>query len=137
MSEEHVIPHLDRRGLRDFGLVTGATFAILFGLLFPWLLDRPWPIWPWFVLCVLGGLGLVLPETLRPVYAVWMRFGLLASKVTTPLVLGIAFFLVISPMAMFRKLFGRDAMRRRFDPKTPSYRVPSERRPAKDLEKPF
>jgi uncharacterized membrane protein YedE/YeeE len=137
MSTGHGIPDPDRRDLRNFGFVTGGMFAILFGLLLPWLLDRPWPVWPWLVLGVLAGSGLILPEMLRPVYAVWMRFGLIASKVTTPIVLGIVFFLIISPMAVFRKWFGLDAMRRQFDPQMPTYRTPSSRRPAEDLEKPY
>ena len=137
MSKEHEIPYLDRRGLRSFALVTGTVFAILFGMLLPWVFEYSWPLWPWLIFAVLGILGLVLPATLRPVYGAWMRFGLLASKVTTPLILGLVFYLVFSPMALIRRIFGRDAMSRRFDSDSSSYRIPSDQRPAEDLEKPF
>ena len=43
MSSEHKIPVLDRKGLREFGLVTGGIIAGLFGLFFPWLIERPFP----------------------------------------------------------------------------------------------
>ena len=43
----HTIPELDRTGLREFGIVTGGIVAVLFGLLFPWLLERSFPLWPW------------------------------------------------------------------------------------------
>jgi hypothetical protein len=43
-TTHHVIPELDRKGLRDFGLVTGSIVAVLFGLFFPWLLERAWPL---------------------------------------------------------------------------------------------
>ena len=46
----HSVPELDRKGLRNFGLTTGIIIALLFGLFFPWLLDRTRPLWPW-VLC--------------------------------------------------------------------------------------
>ncbi|MGW8367644.1 MAG: hypothetical protein ACWGPN_03060 [Gammaproteobacteria bacterium] len=36
-----------RKELREFGLVTGAMVAGLFGIFFPWLLEYPWPVWPW------------------------------------------------------------------------------------------
>lgn len=137
MAPHHPIPELDRKGLRDFGLVTGGIVAVLFGLFFPWLLERAWPRWPWIVFAVLGGVGLVAPLALRPVYHYWMRLGLLLNKITTPLILGIVFFIVISPIALLRRLGSSDAMARRFDAKTPSYRVPSEAKPTKNLERPF
>ncbi len=71
----HPIPELDRKGLREFGLTTGAIIAALFGALFPWLLERAFPLWPWIILLVLGGWALVAPASLRPVYRLWMRFG--------------------------------------------------------------
>ena len=40
MTAPHSIPELDRKGLREFGLVTGGIVAVLFGLFFPWLLER-------------------------------------------------------------------------------------------------
>lgn len=137
MSIHHPIPELDRKGLREFGVVTGGIVAALFGLFFPWILDRAWPLWPWIVLVVLGGLGLALPNALKPVYRFWMKFGLYASKVMTPLILGIVFFGVISPMALIKRIFGRDAMARKFDSKSSTYRVQSERQPASKLENPF
>ena len=137
MTTDYPIAELDRKGLREFGLVTGAIVAGLFGLFFPWLLGRDLPIWPWVIFAVLTVLGLLVPLALRPVYRVWMRFGLLASRVTTPLILGIVYYLVISPMAYVRKLFGHDAMARSFDSDTLTYRTLSKRRAADSLENPF
>jgi hypothetical protein len=137
MAATHLIPELDRKGLRDFGLLTGGIVAALFGVFFPWLLERPWPLWPWIVLGLLAGLGLLAPELLRPIYRVWMRFGLLLSRVTTPLILGVVFFLVISPIGLLQRLRRRDPMRRHFDERATSYRVPSVKTPSKSFERPF
>jgi hypothetical protein len=137
MTAPHSIPELDRKGLRDFGLVTGGIVAIVFGLFFPWMLARPWPLWPWVLFGLLGGFGLVAPLSLRPVYYVWMRFGLLLNKVTTPLILGIVFFLVISPLGLLRRLSRNDPMARTFDSKARSYRVASREKPPDQLERPF
>ena len=123
--------------LRDFGLTTGAAVVALFGIFFPWILDLDWPAWPWAIAAVLWLLALARPIWLRRIYRAWMRFGLLAGRVTTPLVLGIVFFLMISPMAMARRLWGKDPMQRVLDPNRGSYRTRSTRSPREKLERPF
>lgn len=136
-NSTHSIPELDRKGLRDFGLVTGAFLAALFGLLLPWLLERSFPIWPWALFALLAILGLAAPMVLRPVYRTWMRFGLLMGRIMTPVVLGLAFFVVIIPTALLKRLFGRDAMRRNFEASAKSYRVISKKPSKNSLEKPY
>ena len=137
MAIDHTIPELDAKGLRHFGLTTGVVIILIFALFFPWVLDRDWPIWPWVLAAPLWLLALVYPPSLRPVYRGWMRFGLLASRVMTPLVLGFVFFVMISPMALIRRIFGKDPMQRALDENKDSYRVKSEKNPKERLEKPF
>jgi hypothetical protein len=132
-----LIPELDRKGLRDFGLVTGAIVAGLFGLFFPWAFGANYPLWPWILFGVLGVWALLVPNSLKPVYRGWMRFGLLLSKVTTPIIMGAVFFLVISPMALVLRIGRWDAMHRRMDPNAESYRMPSKEAPKENLENPF
>jgi hypothetical protein len=50
--------------------------------------------------------------------------------------MGIVFYLVVTPMAVVRRMLGKDSLARRFD-QSPSYRVPSRKAPIKNLEKPF
>jgi hypothetical protein len=133
----HAIPELDRKGLREFGLVTGGIVVVIFGLFFPWILDRPLPAWPWWIAAPLAAVGLIAPMALKPVYTGWMKFGLLMSKVMTPLIMGIVFYLAVTPMALLFKLLGKDQMHRRLDKATASYRVTSTAVPSKRLEKPF
>ncbi len=137
MAIDNIIPELDRKGLREFGLTFGAAVVVIFGLFFPWVLDLDWPVWPWVIAAAFWVLALIQPFWLRPVYRVWMRFGLLASRVMTPLVLGIVFFVIISPMAMVMRLMGKDPMQRTLDPNHKSYRVKSTKSPGKKLERPF
>jgi Saxitoxin biosynthesis operon protein SxtJ len=67
----------------------------------------------WVIGGALVGGGLLLPGTLGPVYRAWMRFGLALSKVTTPLVMGVIYFGLFTPMGLLRRAFGRDALVRR------------------------
>lgn len=137
MADDHPIPDLDEKGLREFGLTTGIAIVVIFGLFFPWLVERDWPTWPWLIAAMLWLPALVRPLWLRHIYRGWMRFGLLASRVMTPLVLGIVFFGMITPMALLSRLFGKDPMQRALDPDRKSYRIPSAKSPDEKLEKPF
>ena len=137
-SGMHAIPVLDRKGYRDFGLVTGAIVAVLFGLFFPWLLDRALPLWPWIIFAILGSWGLIAPMSLRPVYNVWMKFGLfMGTYIMTPLIMSIVFYGMFVPMGLVMRLFGKDGMARKLDATAESYRISSIKAPAKNLERPF
>ena len=137
MAMQHTIPELDRSGLRQFGLTTGAIIVAIFGLLLPWILGRDWPIWPWIVVSPLWALAVAYPAWLRPIYRAWMRFGILASRITTPIILGIVFYLVITPISVLLRLGAKDPMRRTFESDTDSYRVSSHKLATDRLEKPF
>jgi hypothetical protein len=134
---QHTIPKLDRKGLREFGLTTGAIVMALFGGLLPWLFEFSYPVWPWVVGAILGLWSVVAPSALNPMYQLWMRIGLLLSRITTPLILGLVFFLIIVPAGMLMRLFGKDPMARSFDKKAKSYRVASRNTPKDHMEKPF
>ena len=137
MAMIHEIPELDRDGLRHFGLTTGAIVAVLFGLLLPWLFELDYPRWPWFVGGILIIWGLVHPPSLKPVYYWWMRFGLLLSRVTTPLVLGAVFYLMITPLSLVMRAFGREGMHTKHPSGQRSYRIPSEQPSKGNMERPF
>ena len=106
------IPDLDRDELRKFGLTTGAIVAVLFGGLIPWIWDFRYPTWPWIVFGILAAFAILAPMLLQPVHRTWMRIGLAISKVTTPIILGIVFFLVIMPVGIIIRLAGRDPLHR-------------------------
>ena len=131
------IPELDRKGLREFALLSSTIIAALFGLVLPWMLDLGLPMWPWVVAGVLSGWGIIAPASLRPVYRGWMRIGLLLSRVTTPLLMGLVYFLLLVPVGAIMKVLRNDPLRRSLDDKTPSYRVASEQPPKDHMENPY
>jgi hypothetical protein len=133
----HDIPELDRAGLRKFGLTTGAIVGVLFGILFPWLLEAGIVLWPWVLFALLAIMALVAPMSLGPVYHWWMRFGLFMSRFTTPLIMGLVFFLAITPMALIMKVFGKDPMKRTLAKDQTTYRVASLKTPRESLERPY
>jgi Saxitoxin biosynthesis operon protein SxtJ len=133
----HAIPELDRKGLREFGLTTGGILAALFGVFFPWLLSRPYPLWPWIIAGVLVGWALAAPATLRTFHRLWMRLALLLNRITTPVVMAAVYFLVITPLAFIMRIAGRDPMAQRFDANAKSYRIAIKKRSKDHMERPF
>ncbi len=132
------IPSLDNKGLRKFGLMTGIIIVILFALFFPWVFDATaMPIWPWVLASLLWLPALLLPRVLRPVYTTWMKIGHAIGWVNTRIILGVVFYLMIVPMGLMMRLFGKDPMTRKYNNATPSYRIKSVRENKERLEKPF
>ena len=96
---------------RKFGLTVGAAFLALSGLL--WWRGRHSAA---LVFMALGSLlvlaGLLLPARLGPIYRAWMGFALLLSRVTTPVFMGIVYFLILTPTGGIMRLFGKNPIRR-------------------------
>jgi hypothetical protein len=63
----------------------------------------------------------ILPRALGPLNWLWTQFGLLLHKIVSPIVLGVLFFLVFTPLGLAMRLFGGDPLRLRFQPDAPSY----------------
>lgn len=133
----HGIPHAGPRELRQFGITTGAIVVLLFAGFFPWLLERPIPAWPLVTGAVLIAWGLLLPGSLGPVYRGWMRFGMLMSRITTPILMTVIFVLVIVPVALVLRLLQKDPMCRKFDRDASSYRVAGSGAETGSLDKPY
>lgn len=131
------IPDLDATGLRRFALQVGGLTALLFGVALPWLFGFAYPLWPWLAGGGLISWGLVAPTTLRPIYLVWMRCGVIVHRIVSPIVLGVIFLLVITPTACIRRLFGHDAIARGFDTSARTYRTASRARTPQSMERPF
>ena len=131
------IPALDNKGLRNFGLTTGAIVVALFAFFFPWVFDANMPLWPWILAGALWVPALLMPGVLQPVYTRWMKIGHAIGWVNTRIILGLLFYVMVLPMGLILRLFGKDPMARKQDASASSYRIKSVREPRERLEKPF
>jgi len=126
--------------LRKFGFIMGSMFALIFGLIFPWITDKTsqtWPIWPFIVLAVFWTIAVVAPQSLRSVNDLWLKVGNVLGFINTRIILGVMFFLMIFPIGMLLKLFGKDSMDRKLSSETDTYRKITKQRNKEHLEKPF
>ena len=107
---------------RSIGILFAAVFAAL-GAVLGWR-GAPDAPWMFVVAAVFGLLALLRPSLLAPLNRAWMRLAALLHRIVSPLVLGILYFAVLTPVAMVMRVTGRDALRRRFDPAADSYWIP-------------
>lgn len=109
---------------RGFGIV----FAVVFGIVAAWpLLDGRGPrLWALAIALLFLAAAFLRPALLTPLNRQWTRLALLLHRVVNPIVMGLLLFVVITPFGLVRRLFGRDPMRRRFDPAADSYWIRRE-----------
>lgn len=81
--------------------------------------------------------ALLAPRSLKPVYGLWMKFGLLMNWINTRLILGIVFYGMILPIGMLMRLAGKDPMHRNLDSNADSYRVESQNESRDNVERPY
>jgi hypothetical protein len=130
------VAHPEARELRNFGLLLGAIFAGLFGVL-PLALHHAMRLWPWIVAIALWTPALLAPSSLRYIHRGWTHLGLVLGWLNTRIILTLLYAIAIVPLGIVMRLFGRDAMARKFDPALHSYRVSAKQRPHKHMERPF
>jgi hypothetical protein len=104
---------------RSFGLI----IAGFFGLLGLWpLLHLQMPRWGLLgAAVVVFVLAVALPVVLHPFNLVWFRIGLLLHKVATPVIMGVLFYLVVTPIGVAMRLFGKNPLPLKPDPAAQSY----------------
>jgi len=94
---------------RRFGLTVGGAFLVFAAI--AWWRGHPTAT---TILGTLGGVlflaGLIIPTYLGPVERAWMKLAHVISKVTTPIVMGVMYLLVLMPIGFLRRMFGGNPM---------------------------
>src|SRR5688572_25382601 len=94
---------------RRFGLLVGGVFLVFGGL--SWWRGHnsvPYALWALGGVLVLG--GALFPGSMGPLYRAWMGLARVLSKVTTPIFMGIVYFLVLGPIGLIRRVFGKNSL---------------------------
>ena len=99
---------------KDIKIGSNKSFGIVFFVVF--LLIGLWPIlneneiriWPVIISFIFLILGLFNSKVLTPLNKLWFRFGILLGNFIAPIVMGIVFFLVVSPTGLLMKLLKKD-----------------------------
>ena len=110
---------------RSFGLVFAGFFLLV--ALRPVIYGGRVHRWALVASAVFLVLSFMRPTALAPLNRLWLRFSVLLQRIVSPVVLGVLFFLTITPIGLMMRLFGRNPLLLGFDSTVTSYWI--ERRP--------
>ena len=104
---------------RNFGLV----FFIVFLIVSTWPLTYEEPVRTWsaIISSVFLILGLMNSKLLTPLNKLWFKFGMILGAIIAPIVMGVVFFLVITPIGIIMRIMGNDLLKKRYDKKKATY----------------
>jgi len=109
---------------RGFGIVFAVVFTII-GLV-PLVDGGVFQLWALITAGIFLCAGLFVPIVLKPLNRIWFLFGMALHKVMNPLIMGLLFYLTVTPIALMMRIAGKDPLNRRFDAKAKSYWIVRE-----------
>ena len=98
---------------RSFGIVFFIVFLLI--ALYPLLNGNDLRIWSLLVSFGFLILGLINSKLLSPLNKLWFKFGILLSKIISPLIMGLIFFLVVTPIGLLMRLFKKDLLNLKYN----------------------
>ncbi len=103
---------------KSFGLVFFIVFLII--SLYPLINGQSFRLWSLIISLIFLVLGLLNSKFLAPLNKVWFKFGLFLGKIISPIVMGIIFFLVVTPTGLIMRILGKDLLNLKYN-KNKSY----------------
>jgi hypothetical protein len=103
---------------RSFGIVFFIVFLLI--ALYPLIYSGEIRVWSAIISLILLALGVLNSKILTPLNKLWFKFGIFLSKIISPLIMGIIFFLVVTPIGIIMRIFGKDVLNLKYN-KNQSY----------------
>ena len=100
---------------RSFGIVFFIVFLLI--ALYPLLKGNDLRIWSLIISFIFLILGLINSKILTPLNRLWFKFGLLLGKFISPLIMGIIFFAVVTPIGIIMRLLKKDLLNLKYNKK--------------------
>mgnify|MGYP001560997802 FL=1 len=98
---------------KSFGVVFFIVFLIV-GL-FPLINDQEMKVWSLLVSLIFLILGLINSTILTPLNKIWFKFGILLGKIVSPIIMGMIFFLVVTPIGILMKILKKDLLNLKYN----------------------
>lgn len=113
-----------KRELRQFGLTVGIILGLLGGLFF--LRGKDYYLDFLILSFTFLLLGLVAPILLKPVQKIWMSLAILIGWFVTRTILIVLFYLIVTPISLLARLFGKKFLDQKIDRTVESYWIVRE-----------
>ena len=98
---------------RSFGIVFFIVFLLI--ALYPLTYGGEIRIWSLIISTIFLILGLLNSKILTPLNKIWFKFGIFLGRIVSPLVMGIIFFLVVTPIGLIMRLLGKDLINLKYN----------------------
>ena len=98
---------------RSFGIVFFIVFLLI--SLYPLINHESIRIWSAIISLIFLILGLINSRILTPLNHLWFKFGISLGKIISPLIMGIIFFFVVTPIGLFMKFLKKDLLNLKFN----------------------
>ena len=93
---------------RNFGIVFSIVFLII--ALWPLLSQNEIRIWSLIISVIFFSLGIINSKLLLPLNKIWFKFGIFLGNFIAPIVMGIIYFMVVTPTGLIMKMLGKDLL---------------------------
>ena len=103
---------------RSFGIVFFVVFSLI--ALYPLTYSGEIRIWSAIISIIFLVLGLLNSKILAPFNKLWFKFGILLGKIISPMIMGIIFFFVVTPIGLIMRILGKDVLNLKYN-KNQSY----------------
>lgn len=139
-SHENFERHLPAKmgSERSFGFVVGGILLVI--ALWPLMSGEGPRFWALIPALPLIALAAIRPALLAPLNKLWFKLGLLLGRIVSPIVLGIVYYLWITPIALVLRLTGKKFLALDFEPESKSYwiiREPAKAEAAVRMRRPY
>jgi len=98
---------------RSFGIVFFIVFILI--AFYPLINQGEIRIWSVFISLLFLILGMINSKILTPLNKVWFKFGIFLGKIISPIVMGLIFFLVVTPIAVLMRMLKKDLLNLKFN----------------------
>ena len=119
---------------RSFGLVFAAVFTII-GF-YPLWYNENIRLWACIIAFIFLFFGIFFPKILIVPNKLWFKLGLLLGAIVAPIVMGIIFFLTVTPIGIIMRLFGKDIINQKIKKTAKSYWI-KRKKTASSMENQF
>ncbi len=103
---------------RSFGVVFFVVFLLI--AIYPLTHSGDIRIWSAIISFIFLVLGLLNSRILTPLNRIWFKFGIYLGKIVSPLIMGIIFFFVVTPIGLIMRILGKDVLNLKYN-KNQSY----------------
>jgi hypothetical protein len=93
---------------KSFGIVFFIFFLII--SIYPLINHGEIRKWSLVLSVIFLTLGLINSKILNPLNNMWFKFGILLGKIISPLVMGVIFFFIVTPISIIMKILGKDIL---------------------------